>query len=677
MTNIKILNPDGEGIHPITNEPYSDKYKELAKKWSNLPAYNKSQQIIDAIRDNQIVLISSGTGSGKTLLTPKYALEVLGNTAKIAITLPKQILTVSNASYQADISDLKLGKHVGYVYKGSDKKYSNSENILLYATDGTIVAKALRDPELKEFNCVIIDEAHERKVQIDFLLYLLKQTCNLREDFKLIIMSATVNHEIFQEYFEGHKFKYLHVGSETNYPITSIFTDEPVDDKSYMNKGFEIIEKIMNTTKDGDILFFVTSVQETIDACKRVGLDFKDLDLYCAEVYAGIKKDAQELAQDENLYKEKSGKNRKIVIATNVAESSLTIANIKFVIDAGYELSSYFDTEKRSKVLQKQRITLAQAMQRMGRSGRTGPGTCYHLYTKNDFENIMMKYPPPAIRVNNIYGECLKLLNLPNANNINFSEVSTLKRILNELIEPPTEEYVNFSITTLMKLGLIENGKTTNLGKIIGNMQTDPTSSLAIYASYHLDCLNEVLSIICICDTIKNHLNDLFNAPSNKHMGKDSLYSKFTKEKRKMFSVGGDHLSILKIFNKYLKLRKDVHDEREKNKDVYKNKKSSLDKWMYESFLSRDILDKCFKNVKKMKNNIIEDFREFDKKKIDNLSSYDLNDKIMASLMYGFKLQIGFLKDSSYNTPGITNVQIAKESFMNYYPEKKKEVLYN
>ena len=301
MNTVGILDPDGINLNPLTNEPYSELYKELAKKWKEFPAYKKASQILKSIEDNQIILITSGTGSGKTVLLPKFVLHTLNYKGKVAITLPKQLIAKSAAEFAAKTLDVKLGEEVGYQYKGSDKRHKSENTKLLYATDGTIVARLLNDIELKDFDAVVIDEAHERKVQIDFLLYLLRFTIEKRKDFKLIIMSATVNAEIFKSYFKDYSFSQLDIGGETNYPIESIFLTSDIGD-AYMSHGGTLIRKILQETSDGDILFFVASVNETKEICRKLR-DFDD-SLFCVELYSGIKPEVQDLAQDLNKYKQ-------------------------------------------------------------------------------------------------------------------------------------------------------------------------------------------------------------------------------------------------------------------------------------------------------------------------------------------------------------------------------------
>ena len=305
-----ILDPDGKHNNPLTNEKYSQQYKELGKVWSNLPAYEKAEEIIKTIKDNQIVLITSETGSGKTVLLPKFALHSYDYNAKIAITLPKKIIVQASAEYAAKTLDVKLGQEVGYQYRGSSSNSKSNDTRLLYATDGTIVARLLNDIELNDFDCVIIDEAHERKVQIDFLIYLLRETLKKRPEFKIIIMSATINADIFRTYFDGYKFTEMNLSGRTNYPIKSIFTNSPMTYDEALKKGFEILQKIIvedDPSKPGahDVLFFVTSQNEAFTTCQKLGMPITDKtkDTFCVELYSGVEAKKQDLAQHKDKYK--------------------------------------------------------------------------------------------------------------------------------------------------------------------------------------------------------------------------------------------------------------------------------------------------------------------------------------------------------------------------------------
>lgn len=651
--NIGILDPNGINMNPLNGKEYSDEYRRLSKIWTKFPAYEKAKEIISAVDENQVILITSGTGSGKTVLLPKYVLHSLGYNKKVAVTLPKQMIAESAAEFAAKTLDVKIGEEVGYKFKGSDKKAYSDKTLLLFATDGTIVAKLMNDPTLSEFDGVLIDEAHERKVQIDFLLYLLREVCKMRPSFKLVIMSATVNEKLFSKYFENFNFIHFDIGTKTNYPINSIFLPTPIDPKDIVLEGLKIIKKIKNSNEKGDILFFVTSIQETIDACGKV-LNENDSD-YCIEVFAGMDSKRQEIAQNIN-----DTNKRKIIVATNVAESSLTISDIKFVIDSGYELTSYYDIELKSKVLVKKLITQAQAKQRMGRTGRTGVGTCYHLYTKNDFENMMEKFPIPTIKSSNIYGECLKLITLESVEN-----TTNLKKILSEFIEPPEKSYLNDSITTLMRLGLIENEYPTNLGKIIGELQVDPMQGLSIYYAYQLGCVKEVIAIFSIIDAAKGNISELFQLPKsiidNKNADElDYITKKFNAVKNNLADNTGDHITLLKIFTKYLKLKK-TKDEKK------------INDWLYINFLKKAPLEKANKYYVKVKNSTIPKIS-----KLQNLSlnwkEHSQKTRILTAIFCGFFLNTVFIKNLKKDRK---NFRISQDSFLKKEQSESTEIIYN
>ena len=242
--NIGILDPEGINLNPLNGKPYSDKYKKLAEKWKTFPVYQKAREIIDDINNNQVLLLVSQTGSGKSVLMPKITLHTLNYNGKIAMTLPKQIITKSAAEFAAETLDIELGQEVGYRYKGSDPKMRSDKTKILYTTDGTIVAKAFNDITLKEYDAILIDEIHEQSVNMHILLYLMRETLKLRPEFKLIIMSATINTEIFATYFRDFKFKTIDGGGARLHPIESVFLANTLDYKMTMEEGFKILINI-------------------------------------------------------------------------------------------------------------------------------------------------------------------------------------------------------------------------------------------------------------------------------------------------------------------------------------------------------------------------------------------------------------------------------------------------
>lgn len=621
MKKIGILDPQGIYNNPLNGEKYSDKYKELAQIWSHYPAYEKREYIIENIINNQIVFIISSTGTGKTVLIVKYAIHSTDYKGRIAITLPKQIIAKSAAEFAALTMDVELGTYIGYKYKGSDKKYSNPTN-LLYATDGTIVSKLLKDPLLSDFDMVIIDEAHERKVQIDFLFYLLKYTLKQRPEFKLIIMSATINEKLFENYFQEFKYKTITLSGKPGYEIKDFYLDEPINDKQYIDEGLKIINEIREKDANGKIIFFVTSISETLKTCDKY--DIKDK---CVEVYSGM---------NENLLNDKENK---LYVATNVAESSLTIDGIKYVIDSGYEISGYYNPDTHAKVIEKRIISKAQATQRRGRTGRTMAGSAYHLYTKNQFNN-MIPYPEPTIRTSNIYEECLKLLALPTIQNI-----KTLLNIFSEFIEPPTEKYINSALTELLSVQLINKDEITPLGKLIAEINIEPLWGVCAVYGYRLNCLREIISIYSLIEACKGNIYELFYVTPKMKKNYD-LMNKFKKLKKNLSHKYGDHLTLLYIFSQYRDMIKepDESDQLKKWCDKYFIKKATLDKAKNYYNKNKDSVINKLKNVS---------FSKSDDAIFDEIIQLDLEDKIMIIIMYGFNINIRK-----------NNVMISRDSFL-------------
>lgn len=575
--NIGILDPKGINLNPLNGQKYSENYIDLAEKWSKFPAYEKRTSIIETINKNQVTLITASTGSGKTVLVPKYTLHSLNYKGKIAVTLPKRVIAKSAAEFAAATLDVNVGENVSYKFKGSDSKAFNNNSELLYATDGTIVAYLMNDPELKNFDAVIIDEAHERKVQIDFLLYMLKNVIEKRPEFKLIIMSATIDPDIFRKYFSKYKFSHMEIAGKTNYEIKSIFLKSPLDYNASLNKGVSIVKDILNSTDSGDIIFFVTSVSETEQICRKVS-EFSDDNVFCVRLYSGVNEQQKELATNKDKYKNQiiNGKNktfdRKIVVATNVAESSITVDGIVYVIDNGYELDSGYDPIYREKTLNRKFISNAQAKQRMGRAGRTGPGTCYHLYTKITFDIEMNPYPIPNIRKSNLSLETLKLL-------VNINDVDVLKESYKNFIEPPKDTYVEDAIDILEYYQLIRNNKISEFGKYISNIPGDELNhKLLIFFSKLYDCSVEATKIISVLSEVKNNISNIFIQTDKKFDRKKDEQMEKLKHKY------GDFHSVLNIFDLYEK---------------YKNDKKKLDDWSYKYFINKKIFRNSVKHFKK------------------------------------------------------------------------------
>jgi HrpA-like RNA helicase len=521
--SIGIYDINGIKPNPFNNSLYSDEYKILSKFWSNLPSYEYIDKCIKSIIDNDVILIASGTGSGKTVLVPKFALHVNDYKGKIIVTLPKKIITKKAAEFAAKTLDVKLGEYVGYQYKGENNKSKNT--VLLYSTDGSIISMIKNDPLLLEIDILIIDEAHERKVQIDLLLYLIKKAINTRKEknlkpLKLIIMSATINEEIFKAYYQDFKFDYLFLSGKPNYPIESFYLTESIianNNNLYIEEGIKIIneivnkknKKIKNNKNTGDILFFVTTIQECNEVSEKLSETIQTA--FIMPLYSGFPSELEPYINDQLKYKELNQNfTRRIFVSTNVAESSLTIDGIVYVIDSGLEISVKYDPKKKINVMNKNIITKAQISQRKGRSGRTQNGYCFHLYTEDEEKNAI-NFPDPEIKKIDIKNLCLSLFKLGYDVRRDFNTEETI-RMLTEFIQPPLQDYIEDGMSFLINNHCIENNKLSHMGRLVTASRLDITDGLSLIYAYNISKLvfNKVFKIICIYSLLKKSINDLF-----------------------------------------------------------------------------------------------------------------------------------------------------------------------
>jgi HrpA-like RNA helicase len=618
--NVGILDPFGDNLNPINEKKFTTNYKNLAKFWSELPAYDSVKKVIKTIIDNDIILISSGTGSGKTVLVPKYALHANGYKGNIVVTLPKKIITKKAAEFAAKTLDVKLGKEVGYQFRGDNKK--SKDTILLYSTDGSIISQLKSDPLLKKIDIIIIDEAHERKIQIDLLLFLLKNSIKIRKEknmkpLKLIIMSATINIELFRNYYSDFKFNSLFLSGTPNFPIDSIYLQNSLNIKNneYIDKGKEIINNIVNNINnkkstnnidfiEGDILFFVCTVAE----CDSISLELSESlkDCFVMPLYSNFNKDLEIYISSPDKFKElNKNYKRRIFISTNVAESSLTIDGIVYVIDSGLELSVKFNPTKNINIMTKHFITNAQMTQRQGRAGRTKPGICYHLYTKEDQDNAA-KFPEPEIKTVDLKNTCLSLLKFGNDVHKNFTIENTINMFLN-FIQPPYEKFLFNGFDFIINNNLVNTDNIiSNLGNLISESRIDIQDGLVLSYAYNIssNVFKKCFKIITICSYLKNGIDDLFFEEV------DEKEKKIIINNLKNNSNDSEHIFLLLLY-----------------------------KYIEDNLDSKIFNIKLFKQIKKIyKNQIDKIFNIYKKFNISfKTKNKNLNTNIIYSFNFGFK----------------------------------------
>jgi len=586
----------------ITNKPYSPSYIELAAKWSKLPMYKDKKSVknfFKLLNECSVILLISGTGSGKTVLVPKFFYKyviTMGISGKIAITNPKQLTTTYNAEYGAKTLDIELGEEIGYKYKGAPANSIGEKSRLIYCTDGLIVAMILGgDKLLKDYAGIIIDEAHERHIQIDLLLKLIKDIIIERPTFKLIIMSATINATIFRDYFNVKNIKYgeMEVSGEPNYPIKQNWLDPKIkiSRSNYTEIAVSKCMHILDTSDSGDILVFVATPNDAKMGCMMIKQKCPTIliknpkicdNVYCVEVYSKMKQSDRELAVSSTLYKTTPEKyERKIIFATNVAESSITFDGLVYVVDTGFELSNYYNYIDNSYVITKQLTSQAQIKQRIGRAGRTQPGVSYHIYSEQTYNKLNL-YPNPNITVidlteyilsfikysrtlKNMIGLVNNLITVPKVDHLYNSiyklhminAIKLIKSVDFEknadsssddklLLKPSDIKWEN--IKSYSDINKLINGTTTTIGYSLLKFRSSPIlSALAIIMAYYMECQNEIIKIMAIIEITNGKINDLLFY-SRKDLPKVIEYFE------PLIYEGSDHITAYNIYNElYLK----------------------------------------------------------------------------------------------------------------------------
>ena len=578
---IGLFDVDGLNVNPFTNKPYENlysnlkmdidgfqepmTYKNIAKKWSNLAVYKHKDELLKSIKENQVTLAKAGTGVGKTVLIPKIALHAFDYEGKVLTTIPKRLITRSNAEYAAKCLDSKLGEYVGYYFKGDNKTSDKSK--LIFTTTGSILSKITgSDPYLEEYNCIVIDEAHERSVETDLLLLLIKNALKKRKDLRLVIMSATINLEAFRNYYNEFSFGEIDIPG-LNFPVTQYWLSERPS--NWYLKAVEIIMKILTTTKDGDILVFGKSSSDGIQVCSMLDGEIAKYNKshpttllipMCIKLAGNSTQEEEDLAKDgtsylqvkSNLYKENY--NRKVVVSTNVAESSLTIDGIVYVIDSGFEFREGYNPVTMVRSLLEEYAPQSSVIQRKGRAGRTREGFCYHLYSEKDYKQLD-QYPIPNIQKTDLTPYLLDLMKLEYINNI-----GDLKKTLNEFISPPDNAFINSSLKLLEALNSISsidnNGKLTNIGYAISKFRGIKLGlATSIIYSHYLKCNYRVIDLVSLLIVADGQLNKIllqFNVnkklPQDKQKQQKNTYDRVTYQFKEK---SGDFFTLLNIFGKF------------------------------------------------------------------------------------------------------------------------------
>lgn len=493
----------------------------ISMQRKSLPVYAMRDELIQAVRDNQFLVIVGETGSGKTTQITQYLNEVgFGNRGIIGCTQPRRVAAVSVAQRVAGEYGCKVGEEVGYTIRFEDR--TTAKTRIKYMTDGMLQTEALLDPEMSRYSAIMLDEAHERTVATDVLFALLKQAAIKRPDLKVIVTSATLDSTKFSEYFNNCPVK--HIPGKT-FPVDVLYSQEPQMD--YLEAALECVMQIHINEGAGDILVFLTG-QEEIDTCCEVLFQrVKNLgnsigELVILPVYSALPSEVQ-----SKIFEPTPAGSRKVVFATNIAETSITIDGIYYVVDPGFAKINTFNSRAGMEQLVISPISQAQANQRKGRAGRTGPGKCYRLYTEVAFREEMLPNTVPEIQRQNLSHTILLLKAMGINDLLHF-----------DFMDPPPKNLLLRALEELFNLeALGDDGYLTKLGLRMSQFPTEPTLSRALLRSVTNNCSEEITTIISMLS-----VQGVFYRPKDKQQDADN-------KKVRFHHPYGDHLTLLNVYN--------------------------------------------------------------------------------------------------------------------------------
>ena len=399
----------------------ADSSDNIEKDFDILPVNEFKSTIIQSINENQIFICISETGSGKTTQIPQFCLDanLIGTNSMIGITQPRRVAAITVAHRVSEERNCKVGETVGYSVRFDDQ--TSPKTRIKYMTDGILLRECLADPKLSKYKIIMLDEAHERSINTDILFGLVKIACSQRSELRVIVTSATLDVDKFSKYFKscpivripGRVFPVDIYHSK----IRQVMTASGPSNSDYVSAAVEAVLNIHRQDEEGHILVFLTGQEEVEKACSLIRDALKEnieehqnietivgRELVPLPLYAALPTEAQKLVFRQLEPKQSSNATtivkypRKCIIATNIAETSITVPHVRFVVDSGYTKQKTFDPLRSMESLVVVPISQVSSDQRAGRAGRTAPGSCYRLYSSECYENMMSETIPEILR---------------------------------------------------------------------------------------------------------------------------------------------------------------------------------------------------------------------------------------------------------------------------------------
>ncbi|XP_047090439.1 probable pre-mRNA-splicing factor ATP-dependent RNA helicase DEAH3 isoform X3 [Lolium rigidum] len=621
-------------INPWNGRPYSARYFEILEKRRTLPVWQQKDDFLRVLRDNQTLILVGETGSGKTTQIPQFVLEAEGLSTRsmVACTQPRRVAAMSVSRRVAEEMDVTIGEEVGYSIRFED--CSSNKTVLKYLTDGMLLREAMADPLLERYKVIVLDEAHERTLATDVLFGLLKEVLKNRPDLKLVVMSATLEAEKFQGYFSSAPL--MKVPGRLH-PVEIFYTQEP--ERDYLEAAIRTVVQIHMCEPAGDILVFLTGEEEIEDACRKINKEVNNMGDQVGPVKVVPLYSTLPPAMQQKIFdaappplREGGPAGRKIVVSTNIAETSLTIDAIVYVIDPGFSKQKVYNPRIRVESLLVSPISKASAHQRADRAGRTQPGKCFRLYTEKSFSGDLQEQTYPEILRSNLANTVLTLKKLGIDDLVHF-----------DFMDPPAPETLMRALEVLNYLGALDDeGNLTPLGEMMSEFPLDPQMSKMLVISPKYNCSNEILSVSAMLS-----VPNCFLRPREAQKAADEAKARFG-------HIDGDHLTLLNVYHAY----------KQNNEDPT---------WCYENFVNA----RAMKSADNVRQQLVRIMTRFNLK----MCSTDFNSReyyvnIRKAMLSGYFMQVAHLERTGHYLT-VKDNQVVHLHPSNCMDHKPEWVIYN
>lgn len=498
--------------------------KSLREQREYLPAFAVREELLKVVRDNQVTIVVGQTGSGKTTQLTQFLYEDgYAKHGMIGCTQPRRVAAMSVAKRVSEEMEVMLGGVVGYAIRFED--CTSKETEIKYMTDGVLLRESLTNTDLDQYSCIIMDEAHERALNTDVLMGLIKKVLARRRDLKLIVTSATMNSERFSRFYGGAPEFFI---PGRTFPVDIQYSRSPCED--YVDSAVRQVLAIHVSQPVGDVLVFMTGQEDIEVTCEliaeRLALLNDPPKLSILPIYSQMPADLQ-----AKIFDRAPPGVRKCIVATNIAETSLTVDGIMYVVDCGFSKLKVYNPKMGMDTLQITPISQANASQRAGRAGRTGPGKAFHLYTERAFRDEFYIATIPEIQRTNLANTVLLLKSLGVKDLLDF-----------DFMDPPPQDTITTSLFDLWALGALTNlGELTELGRLMTSFPMDPSlAKLVIGSCGTYKCSEEIVTIVSMLS-----VPSVFYRPKERLDESDAAREKF-------FVHDSDHLTILTVYQQWV-----------------------------------------------------------------------------------------------------------------------------